>query len=102
MPALLWLFPEQPAGALAVVTLTVVFFNALSGTVLSLRRETVRLKTGLAYGAPSLPLVWAGSRLQAGFDRHVFDLAFEAFCWRARCSWCSNRHRQRAPAAERG
>ncbi len=78
MPALLWLFPEQPAGALAVVTLTVVFFNALSGTVLSLRRETVRLKTGLAYGVLSLPLVWVGSRLQAGFDRHAFDVAFGA------------------------
>jgi uncharacterized membrane protein YfcA len=76
MPVLLWLFPDQPAGALAVVTLTVVFFNALSGTVLSLRRETVRVKTGLAYGALSLPLVWLGSRLQAGLDRHTFDLAF--------------------------
>jgi uncharacterized membrane protein YfcA len=76
MPALLWLFPQQPAGALAVVTLTVVFFNALSGTVLSLRRETVRLRTGLVYGVLSLPLVWVGTRLQAGFDRHSFDLAF--------------------------
>ncbi len=76
MPALLWLYPQQSAGALSVVSLTVVFFNSLSGTVLSLRRETVRLKTGLVYGALSLPLVWLGSRLQTGFDRHGFDIAF--------------------------
>jgi uncharacterized membrane protein YfcA len=78
MPALLWLYPNQSAGALSVVSLTVVFFNALSGTVLSLRKETVRLRTGLAYGALSLPLVWLGSRLQSGFDRHTFDVAFGA------------------------
>lgn len=76
MPALLVLFPHQNAGALAVVTLTVVFFNALSGTVLSLRRSTVRVRTGLAYGLLSLPLVWLGARLQGLADRHTFDLAF--------------------------
>jgi uncharacterized membrane protein YfcA len=76
MPVLLWLYPDKPAGSLAVATLTVVFFNALSGTVLSLRRDTVRLRTGLVYGALSLPLVWLGTRIQANVDRHLFDIAF--------------------------
>ena len=78
MPALLWLYPDRPAGSLAVVSLTVVFFNALSGTVLSLRRETVHVRTGLVYGILSLPLVWWGSRLQALADRRLFDITFGA------------------------
>jgi len=79
MPALLWLYPHQPAGALAVVSLTVVFFNALSGTVLSVRQDRVRFTTGLSYGLLSLPLVWWGSRVQAMVDRSVFTEAFGLF-----------------------
>ena len=79
MPVLLWLFPDQPQGALAVATLTVVFFNALSGTVLSARKDRVRFRTGLAYGLLSLPLVWAGTHLQALVDRRAFTFAFGVF-----------------------
>ena len=79
MPALLFLFPDQPQGALAVASLTVVFFNSLSGTVLSARRDRVRFRTGLVYGLVSLPLVWVGTQLQAQADRSVFDLAFGGF-----------------------
>jgi len=79
MPALLWLFPHESAGALSVATLTVVFFNALSGTILSARRDRVRFRTGLTYGLLSLPLVWLGTRLQALVDRPVFSAAFGIF-----------------------
>lgn len=79
MPALLWLFPSQPAGALAVVSLTVVFFNALSGTVLSARQERVHFRTGVAYGVVSLPLVWWGTQAQGWVDRGVFTTAFGVF-----------------------
>jgi hypothetical protein len=79
MPALLWLFPRESPGALSVATLTVVFFNALSGTILSARQDRVRFRTGLTYGLLSLPLVWLGTRLQASLDRSVFQAAFGAF-----------------------
>jgi hypothetical protein len=79
MPLLLWLFPDQPQGALSVATLTVVFFNALSGTILSARRDRVRFRTGLAYGLVSLPLVWWGTVTQAQLDRHAFSTAFGWF-----------------------
>jgi hypothetical protein len=79
MPALLWLFPAEPQAALAVVSLTVVFFNALSGTVLSARRDRVRFRTGVAYGVASLPLVWLGTQAQTLLDRRAFVVAFGAF-----------------------
>jgi uncharacterized membrane protein YfcA len=76
MPVLLILLPSAPQGALSVVTLLVVFFNALSGTILSARKERVRFRTGLAYGLLSLPLVWLGTHLQASVDRSTFAWAF--------------------------
>jgi len=79
MPLLLWMLPDQAPGALSVATLTVVFFNALSGTILSARRERVRFRTGLTYGLLSLPLVWLGTRLQGMVDRSAFSLAFGLF-----------------------
>ena len=79
MPALLWLFPHQSPGALSVATMTVVFFNALSGTILSAREDRVRFRTGLVYGLLSLPLVWVGTRLQVLVDRGLFQVAFGVF-----------------------
>jgi len=79
MPALLWLLPGQSPGSLAVATLTVVFFNALSGTILSARKDRVRFRTGLAYGLLSIPLVWAGTHLQGLVDRQAFTIAFGVF-----------------------
>jgi uncharacterized membrane protein YfcA len=79
MPALLWLFPSQSPGALSVATMTVVFFNALSGTILSARQDRVRFRTGLTYGVLSLPLVWVGTHLQSQVDRGFFQAAFGVF-----------------------
>jgi len=79
MPVLLWLYPHQVQGTLSTATLTVVFFNALSGTVLSARRERVRFRTGLTYGVLSLPLVWLGTHLQGQVNREVFTVAFGVF-----------------------
>lgn len=79
MPALLMLLPDKAPGSLAVASLTVVFFNALSGTILSLRRDRVRMKTGLAYALLSLPLVLVGTQVQAHIDRESFSLAFGVF-----------------------
>ena len=79
MPILLWLLPDQSPGALSVVTLTVVFFNAVSGTVISARKERVRFRTGLAYGILSLPLVWWGTYWQATVNRTSFSAAFGLF-----------------------
>lgn len=79
MPLLLWLFPRQSAPSLSLATLTVVFFNALSGTILSARRDRVRFRTGLSYGLLSLPLVWVGTQTQAHLDRNAFTTAFGVF-----------------------
>jgi len=79
MPLLLTLFPNQPAAALSLATLTIVFFNALSGTILSARHDRVRFRTGLSYGLLSLPLVWVGTQMQAHLDRSTFTTAFGGF-----------------------
>ena len=79
MPILLFLFPQQSQGALSLVTLTVVFFNALSGTILSARQDRVHFRTGLLYGLLSLPLVWVGTQWQALIDRHLFVTGFGVF-----------------------
>jgi uncharacterized membrane protein YfcA len=79
MPVLLFLLPDQSPGALSVVTLTVVFFNALSGTILSARKDRVKFRTGLSYGLLSLPLVWLGTQWQSMVNRSSFSIAFGAF-----------------------
>ena len=79
MPALLWLFPNQPQGALSLASLTVVFFNSLSGTVLSARLDRVHFRTGLTYGVVSLPMVWWGLRGQTSVNRPLFNVLFGLF-----------------------
>ncbi len=79
MPALLWVFPDQNQGALSVATLTVVFFNSLSGSILSARKDRIRFRTGLTYGLISLPSVWFGTQLQSQVDRKAYTFAFGLF-----------------------
>lgn len=79
MPILLLLLPEASPGSLALASLTVVFFNSLSGTILSVRRETVRVRLGLLFAAASLPAVWWGTQVQSHFERHGFSIAFGVF-----------------------
>ncbi|MEI8093145.1 MAG: sulfite exporter TauE/SafE family protein [Spirochaetales bacterium] len=79
MPVLLFLLPGEPAGSLSLVTLLVVFFNALSGTILSARQERVRFRTGVVYGLVSLPLVWVGTQWQGLVPREAFLSAFGMF-----------------------
>lgn len=72
LPILVLLLPNTAIGALALISLTVVFFNSLSGTLLALRRSRLRLRTGLVYGMLSLPAVWWGSHWQALVDQSMF------------------------------
>lgn len=76
MPALLWALPQAAPGTLALASLTLVFFNSLSGTVLAFRRDRIRWATALTYITLTLVPVWWASQLQGAVDRASFDRAF--------------------------
>lgn len=79
MPLLLVLFPDKSAATLTSITMTVVFFNAVSGSVQSSRQHRIRYRTGLVYAAASLPAVVAGILVQAVLTRQTFTAVFGGF-----------------------
>lgn len=75
VPALLLMFhlpPQQAAGT----SLTVVFLNALSGTVSYARQKRIDYRTGLRFAAATIPGSIIGAYLSSFFTGRLFSLVF--------------------------
>ena len=96
-PVLLVLYPHDSAETLSSISIAVVFFNALSGSLAYARQRRIDLRVGGILGAATLPGSIAGALLVSRVPRHAFDV-----CSRACCSaWCRirlelPRHRRRS------
>src|SRR5512138_3150333 len=55
LPVLLWLYPNEPPEILAGISLAVVFFNALSGSIAYGRQRRIEFKSGLMFAFAALP-----------------------------------------------
>jgi len=73
LPVLLWLYPNEPPEILAGISLAVVFFNALSGSIAYGRQKRIEYKSGLLFAAAALPGTILGAMATELIPRRWFD-----------------------------
>jgi len=73
VPALLLLYPQANATAVTAISLTVVFFNALSGSVAYARLRRIDYRSGLLFAAATIPGAILGALATTCLKRSVFD-----------------------------
>ena len=73
-PVLLILYPHDSAQELSSISIAVVFFNALSGSVAYARQRRIDLRVGGILGAATLPGSIAGALLVSHVPRRAFDI----------------------------
>jgi len=76
VPLLLYLYPEESPRIITAVSLAVIFFNALSGTVAYARMRRIDYSTGLPYALATVPGALLGTWASRYVSREVFDLLF--------------------------
>ncbi len=77
-PVLLILYPHDSAQTLTAISLVVVFFNALSGSVAYLRQRRIDFRSGVPFALATVPGAIGGALLVAAVSRHLFDLIIAA------------------------
>jgi uncharacterized protein len=76
MPLLLLMYPKDTPDTFTSISLAVVFFNALSGSVAYARMKRVDFKSGRLFAAATIPGAILGAFTTSIIPRRVFDLIF--------------------------
>ncbi len=76
VPVLLFLYPGESPATITSITLTVAFFNALSGSIAYGRLRRIDLRSGLLFSAASIPGAVIGSNITFMLSRGVFQTLF--------------------------
>jgi len=74
LPILIFLYPHDSPAMLTATSLSVVFFNASSGTAAYLRMRRVDLRAGLIFAAAGLPGSVLGVFVTQQLHRHQFNM----------------------------
>ncbi|MHB8077861.1 MAG: sulfite exporter TauE/SafE family protein [Candidatus Krumholzibacteriia bacterium] len=78
-PILLLLYPRAYPETITSISLAVVFFNALSGSVAYARMKRIDYRTGLLFAAATVPGAILGALTTNDISRHVFDIVLGLF-----------------------
>jgi len=76
MPVLILLYPHEKTQVIISISLAVVFFNALSGSVAYARMRRIDYKSGLMFMAATIPGAILGAMTTNFIPRRVFDPLF--------------------------
>src|SRR3954468_23856209 len=76
VPLLLLLYPDEPPELITSISLAVVFFNALSGTVAYAHQRRVDFLAGNSFALATVPGAIAGAIVVSYLPRNLFDVAF--------------------------
>lgn len=76
VPLLLLLYPEKTASNITSLSLALVFFNALSGSVAYHRLKRIDYKSGIIFALCTIPGAILGSLITTSIDRQLFDRIF--------------------------
>ncbi len=76
MPLLLLLYPDESPEMITGISLAVVFFNALSGSMAYGRMRRIDYKSGFLFSAAAIPGAILGALTTAYISRRLFDLIF--------------------------
>jgi hypothetical protein len=75
-PALLLIYPGEAPETITSISLAVVFFNALSGTLAYARSDRIDFKSGLIFAIATMPGAVAGALATIAVSRARFNLIF--------------------------
>jgi uncharacterized protein len=78
VPILLFLYPEDSPSAITSTTLTVAFFNALSGSIAYARQRRIDWRSGLWFSMTAVPGAVLGAYITSLLGRGVFQYVFGA------------------------
>lgn len=78
VPILLIMYPEQAPETITAVSLAVVFFNALSGSIAYAKQKRIDFRSGLIFSIATVPGSVLGAWLVHFTPRSVFDIIFGA------------------------
>ena len=76
VPILLFLYPKATPATITSITLTVAFFNALSGSVAYHRLKRIDYHSGLLFSVASVPGAIIGASITNLLNRGTFQLVF--------------------------
>ncbi len=76
VPILLLIYPEKDAQTITAMSLLVVFFNALSGSIAYARQLRIDYRSGLWFALGTLPGAIAGAIIVGYIPRRMFDAIF--------------------------
>ncbi len=76
VPLLILLYPKENPEIITSISLAVVFFNALSGSVAYARMKRIDYKSGVLFSAATIPGAILGALTTAYIPRQVFDGVF--------------------------
>jgi uncharacterized membrane protein YfcA len=76
VPTLLLLYPNEKTELITGISLAVVFFNALSGSLAYSRMKRVDYKSGIIFSLATIPGAIFGAIATAYIPRRAFDLTF--------------------------
>lgn len=78
VPILLFLYPQETPANITSITLTVAFFNALSGSIAYGRLRRIDYRSGLLFSLTSVPGAIIGASITAYLSRGIFQTIFGA------------------------
>jgi len=76
VPILLYLYPDRTPASITAITLTVAFFNALSGSIAYARLRRIDFRSGLTFSAAAVPGAIIGASITTYLDRGLFQIIF--------------------------
>lgn len=76
VPALILLYPAEKPEILTALSLSVVFFNALSGTIAYARMKRIDYKSGILFTIAGIPGALLGAHTVAYLPRRAFEVLF--------------------------
>ncbi len=76
MPILLFLYPEETPATITSITLTVAFFNALSGSIAYWRLKRIDYRSGFLFSTVAVPGAIIGAFVIDFLNRGVFQYIF--------------------------
>ncbi|MDD3802927.1 MAG: sulfite exporter TauE/SafE family protein [bacterium] len=79
MPVLLLLYPAMSVKDVTMVSMTVIFFNSLSGTIAYFFMRRIDVKTGLIFASATLPGAVLGTIATDYIPRGKFNVIFGLF-----------------------
>ncbi len=72
LPVLIFLYPELEPETITAISMTVIFFNALSGTIAYARMRRIDYKAGLVFAVMALPGAYLGTLATHHISQRLF------------------------------